>query len=60
MKRTLLAALVVVSFSAGRAHAIIEGGCIPPKGPKPRPNQSAEARPRNNCPNGNCVAAVRG
>lgn len=60
MKRTLLAALVVMSFSAGSAHAIIEGGCIPPKGPKPRPTQSAEARPRNNCPNGGCVAAVRG
>lgn len=59
MKRTLLAAVVVVSFSAGSAHAVIEGGCIPPKGPKPRPTQSAaERNPR--CPNGGCVAAVRG
>lgn len=60
MKKVLMAALVVMTFSAGSAHAVIEGGCIPPKGPKKPTRPDLQARPRNNCPNGGCVAAVRG
>lgn len=44
MKRVLLAAVVAVAFSAGSVHAFSDGGCIPPKGPKPKAAASAQGR----------------
>ena len=61
MKNILMAAVLVTSVFAGNAHAIIEGGCIPPKGPKKPPStESAQRVEKKIGGSGQAVTAVRG
>lgn len=58
MKKILMAALVLTTLSTGRAYAGDPEECLLPKKPRPAVQAAAERNPR--CPNGGCVAAVRG
>ena len=60
MKKILMAAVMMTSVLTGSAHAVEEGGCMLPKKPRLTASAPARAEKKNNCPNGGCVAAVRG